>query len=164
MSGWSRRRFGRLFVGYFWLHEEGAADISAPLDLTIEALDGIVGLDLGPLAFLEGGVGEDVLFGSIQQVSEFLHLWRYGERASWANGYRPATPRGGMRTELSFEHCLMTGLQPPSACGPSTKKQTLKALPKPDVSGVRHLNHGSSLRPVQLWNSVPCRVFDRRLW
>jgi hypothetical protein len=27
------------------------------------------------VVFREGGVGEHVLFGFIQQVSEFLHLW-----------------------------------------------------------------------------------------
>ena len=54
---------------------EDPDDIGAPLDLAIEALDGIVRVDLGPVVFREGGVSEDILFGFIQQVSEFLHLW-----------------------------------------------------------------------------------------
>ena len=36
---------------------EDAHHIGAPLDLSIEPLDGIVGLDLGPVVFREGGVG-----------------------------------------------------------------------------------------------------------
>ena len=54
---------------------EDADHIRSPLDLAIEPLDGIVGVDLGPVVFREGGVGEDVLFGFIKKISEFLHLW-----------------------------------------------------------------------------------------
>ena len=52
-----------------------ADHIGAPLDLAIETLDGIVRINFRPVVFREGGVGENVLLGFIQKISDLLHLW-----------------------------------------------------------------------------------------
>ena len=50
-------------------------DIGSPLDLSIETFDRIGGVDLRPVVFREGGVGEDVLLGLIHEICEFPNFW-----------------------------------------------------------------------------------------
>ena len=52
-----------------------ADDVGAPLDLAIEALDGVRAVKLGPMLLWEGHVGEHVRLGGVEDGCQLGNLW-----------------------------------------------------------------------------------------